>query len=172
MFEHLQDHRIILAVGLHRAGTKILAAMIQHDVGRHMLLFEAAFGDGSVPRFEALMYEDEFPKVIQCPFMLNRIHFYPEAMVVFVHRDLDDICASMGRQSFMPNWIRREHDAYHTDRDVFEVKLECWEEQKKLLPHVQEVRYEDLAQHPLWVPPEIRVRKGYREIECLSNVST
>jgi len=157
MFAHLKSYQNILAVGLHRAGTTILARMIAEDTG-HMFLPEEAFGFGNIKRFNALLYEDNYPKVIQCPFMLKQIVWYKDCMVVFVHRREEELIASLNSMTMEDGsklnprgFLGREAEQYHANGNIHENKLWDWQTwQKTQLPHLLEIHYDDLKRHKLF----------------------
>jgi len=163
MFEHLREYSRILVTGPHRSGTTIAATMIAHDTG-HDLVKEEEFFYTRPEAFECLYDADYGPKVMQCPFMACRIHYYPEALVVWMNRPDQEIYDSISRMTTITDrkimfhgWFVKEFDAYHTDEeDILKIKRENWELQKERLPHYIEIDYHTLSEHPLWIPKEKR----------------
>jgi len=161
IFADLVAHPVILVTGFHRSGTTIAAKMIAHDTG-HDFVREEEFNFTNVEAFECMIEADYGPKVIQCPFMACRIHHYTDCFVVWMVRPIEEIKASIsqmqtpaGEQLFGHGWLAREMAAYHTERDLFEVKQENWELQRERVQHL-ELPYHSLVNHPLWVPKEQR----------------
>lgn len=157
MFEHLKEHHTILVTGLHRCRSTIAARMIAEDTG-HMFIPEEGFRFGNIKIFETLIYRDDCPKVIQCPFMLKRIQWYKDCLVVFVHRPKHEIIASLDRMKREDGkhldatvFMGREGADYHISGDVIDAKLKDWEWQRTQIPKLLEINSEDLNSHPLWI---------------------
>jgi hypothetical protein len=134
--------------------------MCAEDTG-HMFIPEEGIRYGDRRILETLIYRDDYPKVIQCPFILPHIHRYTDCFVVFVRRPRKEIEASMskmqdkdGKVIALHTWLARDARHYHTDGDIMEAKLETWELQKERLPKHMEIQYHDLEDHWMWIPSD------------------
>ena len=163
MFENLAKHRKILVTGPHRSGTTFAATAIAHDTGHGLVREELCrFSRKGLEHW----IENDARVVIQAPFASDICHQFPTAMVVFMHRDIEDIEASQKRMFNSDGsdvaWFGfefREREHYHTDdfsRPISEIKYDVWQEQKKKLLNFMELQYESLSEHPLWVAKECR----------------
>lgn len=166
LFDYLQSYRFILVSGPQRAGTTITAAMIANDL-------EYEFQEDVQAQLErfALDYQDHEPTVFHCPSYCHYIHqlaHIPHLAVVMVMRDIEAIIASEQRipWAYEPQQLGLYRKAipkptFAVQSPVSVVKYRYWQEVQKPVfgEHGYEVRYEDLASHPMWVPPEHR--KGF-----------
>ncbi len=169
MFEHLVRHDKILVTGTHRSGTTFAASAIHHDLRdthglvREELVWHEAL---STKYFDMWVRELDAKLVIQAPFLADICHQYPECMVVFMHRRLEEIDRSQREHMFTPDgrpvdWWRmnrQEMAKYNSDEHISSnvIKYENWLEQRERLPHYLELRYDDLKAHPLWVDRRTR----------------
>jgi len=154
---------LILVTGPQRSGTTIAAKMIAQDTG-HLLVLEERFGTHDKGRWEKII-EGSHGVVIQCPTMCRWAHQFGErddVLVVLMRRDIDDIIASQERIGWRE---RRELVPYGVDEGpIAAVKYDYWErEQVGQIRHSLELEYEDLSDHPLWVPKARRRRFGPRQ---------
>jgi len=151
MFKHLKNYDKVLVTGPHRSGTTITMRMIAHDTG-FTGLDEKVFG---------FRFIRELPRVWQASTVLQApnalpwlpVLVRPEDMVavVMVRRSIADITASVARQ--------KAPDGRHVQAPVFtaEQGYRLWSSMYKGGFSYLEVNYEDLSDHPLWVPKERRV---------------
>lgn len=154
MFERLAAWDTIVVTGPQRSGTHIAAKMIAADTG-HDYVDDSEFGTFNKARFFWKCREKK--KVIHCPGMARWIHEAPGVFVVFMIRSVADIHASEKRVKW--NDYGREQDNYGiVTENIAEEKYRFWKAvQKPIVQHrMAEVRYEDLAEHPLWVPKDKR----------------
>jgi hypothetical protein len=165
MFEHLKQHKKILVTGPHRSGTTFAATAIQRDLkDTHGLVKEELchFQQGGVEHW----LSTPNPCVIQAPFVADVCHQYPQAFIVYMLRNPEDIEKSQwkmtmknGEKVFWPKFEMVVRGDYHTDdysRTIAEIKYDNWQEQKQRLPNYLELEYESLCEHPLWIAPEHR----------------
>jgi hypothetical protein len=157
MFEEFANYRVVLVTGPQRSGTTITAQMIAYDTGHRY-----------VDEFEFSVYDDvAFDRtcntgrdiVVQCPGMLRRIVDCPpsdDVLVVMIRRALEDIRRSERR-------IRWECSAVElarlgrTSGDAALLKYEYWDQHKKPR-HWRAVAFQDLIEHPLFLPRSARSR--------------
>ena len=163
MFEHLAKWRRIYVTGPQRSGTTICARMICADT-RH------TYQDGEpINRLKPQAVRERMMRrenvVVQCPFLAHDIHLAvyddPDAIVVFMIRDVNDIWASQKRIHWAdPKELRRyPGETYAT---LAEAKYARWYAvSRDLCPNWVEVEYESLSEHPLWVPREKRRGAGW-----------
>lgn len=164
MFEYLKPFPKVLVTGPQRSGGTIVAAMIANDLG-YRLHLEERVRVSELWRMEKQFATGRLPFVLQAPALCRHAHEVsaPDVAVVLVRRDIDDIIASERRV----NW---ESEAQELRRYglksgvISEVKYRFWDEyQKPLIENAFEVNYEDLAEHPMWIPKEERVNFGPRQ---------
>lgn len=164
MFEHLAVHSRILVTGPQRSGTTIAARMIAADTG-HRFIDESEFGVYDVPRWRALLAQDEV--VIQCPHMIKLIvdERRDDIMVVLMRRDLREVHASENRigweQTYRGNSAELAVFGLSKGRSA-DVKYAYWDAQPKP-PHFIEIAYESLHEHPLHVSAEQRTSFGRKD---------
>jgi len=174
MFEHLTRYPRIIVSGPQRSGTTIGAMCIAQDTG-HTFVPEEMFRVFSVDRFEQLLTGSQI--VIQCPALCYCVDRYSadDTLIVIMMRDLDDIRASEERIDW-GQWAPGELLHYGMEPSkartfwddggsVARIKYKYWHDcQRPNVQHWLELDYESLAEHPLWVPPEMRERFGARQI--------
>jgi len=164
MFEYLAKYPKILVTGPHRSGTTFAATAIQYDLrDTHGLVREELCWrpDLDLTAVRMWLYETPAPIVMQAPFVADCCHQFPQAFVVFMFRDVDDIERSQADHMVLKNgnkvawrWIARtEFGKYnHTGgKKVAELKYETWRFQRERLPFHLELEYESLRSHSLWV---------------------
>lgn len=164
LFDYLQKYRFVLVSGPHRAGTTIAAAMITNDLGYEFV--EDA--QTQLERFAA-DYQDYPPTVFHCPSYCHYIHHLahiPDLAAVMVIRDIEAIIASERRipWAFEPQQLgfyrskARPRPTFAIQTPISAVKYRYWQEVQKPMFGASgyEIRYEDLAKHPMWIPPEHR----------------
>jgi hypothetical protein len=154
LFKHLDKFRVIMVTGPQRSGTRIAAHMIAHDTG-HGYIDERRIDIDSIYRLWDANHLSDV--VIQCPACCRFIHNFgaQNNLIVMMKRNRDDIIASQQRISW--EWEKVEQIYYQNfDTPIAQLKYEFWEYQKKYVDHYLELNYEDLADHPLWVPKEER----------------
>ena len=150
------DFPKILVTGPQRSGTRIVAKMIAHDnnilyVSEQQIRIRSKRRAGNYLKLEERL-------VIQCPGLCRWIHEFSDTnvLIVMVIRSVDDIVASQARVKWN-RFQKRELEYYGKTKGVIsKVRYEYWEEQKKMISNWIEVKYEDLKNHPLFIPKEER----------------
>lgn len=152
MFEALKGSPRIIVTGAHRSGTTIATEMIAHDTGMRAFR-EEAFGTHSIAEAEYLLREQG--GVVQGPYLLPWVPVLSQMLgtaVVYVKRDSAAVEASNERLR-----ERGISAPYFTKSQADRL----WEAIRGCVPFYVEVRYEDLASHPLWA--EKRDGWGHRQ---------
>ena len=164
MFEQLKSYKRILVTGPQRSGTKIAARMIAADTG-YKYIDETVFSFNEDKFAETILAESI---VVQCPTMSSVIEYYAEddTLIVFMFRDLDDIAKSEDRMGWT---VGVYQELYKFGMSVTQarmyrqgggrtapLKYELWTGQKTVIKHYQELEYESLSAHPLWIPKNQR----------------
>ena len=154
MFDRLTAYDTIVVTGPQRSGTHICAEMIAHDTG-YDYVDDSEFGTFNRAKFRWMCKQKG--KVIHAPGMSRWIHEIPGIFIVWMVRSEKDILASEKRIKW--NGLHRECENYGVlTQNIAQVKYQYWKRYQK--PIVQyrmiEVRYEDLKEHPLWIPKERR----------------
>lgn len=158
LFKHLKNFKIVLVTGPQRSGTRIAARCIAADTGFQYIdenefkVHDRALLDNLVATRKNV--------VIQCPAMAYIIHTYgarDDVIVVFMLRELYEIEASEQRINWQGN--ERELAKYKQNAGrAATFKYAYWlTHQRQRIKHWNEVQYESLANHQLWVAPEQRV---------------
>jgi len=157
MFEHLGGFERVLVTGPQRSGTRICSKMIAHDTGLRFI-DELEFAADSLNRLWKIL-QDETGIVVQCPALCRYVHHLAGCndAVVFMRRRLVDIKMSEQRigWEWEPPEMMRYDERFIT---AAEAKLDhWWDVQSFDIDHPFEIHYDDLAEHPLWIPKEQRV---------------
>jgi len=148
MFDGLSSFRRVIVTGPHRSGTTIAAEMIAADTGKPCIR-EESFAFRDIIRAAAID-----SGVIQGPYLLPWLPVLagPHTAIVYMLRDGAEIDAS----------VQRLREAgISTPLYSWQQGRALWAAMAPLLPHAQVVRYERLAQHPLWV--QDRTGWGHRQ---------
>jgi len=137
--------------------------MIAHDTG-HTYVDEMEFHVDSLHSLYWVMARENI--VVQCPALTRYVHLvakdFDNTLVVMMRRDLEDIYVSQKRIGWDFDRVEMMHypEYQHHQRSAF-VKYAYWTGfQVKELEHFEVVVYENLVEHPLWVPKERRVDFG------------
>jgi len=165
MFENLSHYRVTIVTGPQCSGTRIAAKMIAADTG-HRYVDETAFDIHDAGKFTE-MVRREIDVVIQAPGMSHLAQSFAandDVLVVFVIRPLADIYESQRRIQWGSEKREARNYPMYTGPAAAR-KYEHWKLQKKMITHYREVRYNDLATHPLWVPKEKRRRFAPNQTE-------
>lgn len=158
MFKGLAHFNKILVTGPQRSGTTICAKMITEDTG-HRFVPEEEIGVDSLNRLWDL-WRLESGFVAQCPALMRYAHEFgdDDTLIVVVRRPVAEIVASQERIDWQyepPEKMR--YNATHLDGPIAAARYVFWSlHQAARIEHRMEIRYEDLAGHPLWVPAEER----------------
>lgn len=151
MFDYLKQFSKIIVTGPQRAGTRICARMIVHDIG-YRFVDERNINIDSLYRLTDALALDNV--VVQCPALCRFVHHYginDDLVVVMMKRDIDDIIASQKRIKW--GWEPVELAYYEGyPPPIARAKYSFWEKQKEVIKHWNEVDYESLSSHPLWEP--------------------
>ena len=156
MFEHLGGFERVLVTGPQRSGTRICSKMIAHDTGLRFV-DERAFAADSLNRLWKML-QQETGIVVQCPALCRYVHLLTgeSDAVVFMRRPIVDIVASQERIGW--EWEPPERIRYGGGVDLI-ASVKWWEWidwQKRMIHYPFEIYYNDLAEHPLWIPKEQR----------------
>lgn len=167
MFEHLSEHKKIVVSGPPRSGTWITSKMIAQDTG-HELIPEKRHGYYRWPRFVELLAGTARPSVIHAPSLTSFLHKMieedAEVFIVFVVRSPNEIAASERRINKTRVIYRLTQRQYAGIMPVPKIascmaRYAYWfSHQRYVIPAARfvEIRYESLADHPLWVPKQRR----------------
>lgn len=167
MFEYLHSYKKIVVTGPQRSGTTLIARAIAYDLSREYVDEQAFIAT------DYLRWRQEMDKqrsfVMQAPGMCRYVHEYGDddtVAVVLCRRNVEDIVASQER-------IGWKHEAYELSlygltpqdgRRIADVKYEFWEQhQQAKIFNSFVVEYEDLEEHPLWIPKAKRANFGPRQ---------
>lgn len=169
MFEYLNRFPTIIVTGPHRSGTTVCSEMIALDT-RRTNIREESFGATNFRKFLWLILWTRLAKlrvVIQAPFMFHHLRLFgplPGTAVVLMRRPLNELREALER-CYTIDGLKlsvEEHDKLVLERfglesgDPAEVIYEFWERWKRYVRHPFEVNYSDLANHPYWVPSQVR----------------
>ena len=159
------DFSKILVTGPQRSGTRIVAKMIAHDNGIRYIS-EQQVSIKSVRRANEFLKLDE-PLVIQCPGLCHCIEEFtsPDVLIIIVVRSIEDIKASQKRirwNRFQATELRRYGK---TSGVISEIKYKHWKLQRTKIVNWIEIRYEDLKDHPMFVPKEKRKNFKWNQTE-------
>lgn len=149
----------ILVTGPHRSGTTFAATTLAHDTGYRLALEEKI--KFSNRYLVCCHLNDDEPWVIQCPFLSDVIHEFQwdDTLVIWMKRNLEDIRRSQqrmyGPKGYQISWWaieQAERRKYHTTahKPIAQIKNECWDLQKMMIPHWLEMEYDSLKLHPLY----------------------
>ena len=157
MFEALSEFKRIIVTGPQRSGTNAAAHMIAHDTGFRFI--DSIPGNGREWTWHLERLQQMSGVVKHAPFLARYIHNFADddTMLVFMRRDLDAILRSQGRIGWKdPKELRRYPGA--TLETIAARKYSWWESHSRpRCVWYWDLPYEDLARHPLWVPPEQRI---------------
>ena len=145
--------------GPQRSGTTFLANAISQDL-EIPLVDEMEFDARDYSKFIKLV--EELPDwVCQAPALFHKVfdvyRDFPDVNFVVIRRDIEDILKSQKRIDWsdkeeLENLRVSENDP----RPIAQIKYDLWDSWKKYLPNYQEINYEDLRTHRLWVDAELR----------------
>ncbi len=155
----------ILVTGPQRSGTRFVAKAIAHD---NDILYvseqQIKIRKGNIVRHFLALKER---LVIQCPGLCYCIHEFSrkDTLIVMVIRDTEDIIRSQKRIGW-GRFERGELKRYGKAKGVIsEVKYDRWESQRELISNWLEVKYDDLKDHPLFIPKEERKSFAWNQTE-------
>lgn len=166
MFEYMSGHDKILVTGPQRAGTRICAKMIAHDLPGHIYVDEVGIYTDSVYR-AAIMLKDHERCVIHCPALSYIAHKLCDC-VVMVWRDVGEIEASMKRIGWDESWgwLERLHYGEYEGCSLPEAKYGYWQDsQRTLVKFPYDVEYNSLSGHRLWIPASERAGFHWTQTE-------
>lgn len=171
MFEYLKEKQVILVTGPQRSGTRLIAKAIAHDTG-HTYIDEVEIKVDSTYELFWIKEQTEGSIVVQCPglcyiaYLLMGIDGF---FMVMCMRDVRDIIISQERIGWGYEWLERLK--YPTNswkyESIAQVKYANWEYAREFLLPEQylEIQYEEMKDHPLWVPKEDRQNWGFSQTE-------
>jgi len=155
MFIYLSRFDRILVTGPQRSGTRIAAKMIASDLG-YPYIDEVRFAVGHQLSFAKLLRETS-KGVFQCPGMCHVIqkHTAPNIAIIFMRRPTRDIVASQDRIKWVSSSERSNYQC--GNQPVCEAKLSRWLNSQRAVCHnCFDLHYDDLKNHPLWIPKNLR----------------
>lgn len=155
IFDSLGKFSKIIISGPQRSGTRVAAKMAAHDTG-HRYVDEVDIGIHDLQQLRAL-HASETNFVVQCPALCRWVHEFgdEDTAIVMMKRDPDDIAASEERIGWKGN--QNELQKYGlTEGSSAEAKYLYWKQQRPQIANAFEVEYEDLKEHPLWIPKDER----------------
>lgn len=151
----------ILVTGPQRSGTTFASKALAADL-KLPHVEERAFGTHDFQQFHDAAKDKAF--VMQCPTMAPYVHLVPGTVVVWMHRDLPDILQSQHRIQW-GEFEQLERDRYFSrdSEDAATIKLNAWQrfQRIELGERAFDLRYESLADHPLWIGKD--GRKTFRD---------
>jgi len=167
MFEKLEEFNKIIVTGPQRSGTRIGAKCIAYTLG-HEYVDEVDVATDSI---YSLVFKMSSNKrlVIQCPALCPYVHLFgdrDDTAICIMVRPIEDIIASQERIGWTASFgqleaVRYGAESYHPD-----LKYYFWiYYQSGRIRHPFEISYDDLHEHPLWVPKERRVGFGFSQTE-------
>jgi len=165
------DHKRILVTAPQRAGTTIAAKMIAEITG-YPYCDEDGIVIDDLTKFFTFHFESH-SYVLQAPGLSFIAHRLPVDLVVFMHRDIDDIAKSEQRINWHSQWNNYETDKYFYDgnlNNARRIKYEVWNKFQK--PFMEkhnkqyiDLDYESLKSHPLWIDKTSRKNFKPRQTE-------
>ena len=184
MFESLPNRKILVS-GPQRSGTRICAKIIAHDTGLPYIdetevreLFTGKsihdknqdwgeIGKQVAAVIQKMINTRDF--VLHCPPFMPWLHLIKGALVVIMWRSVEEITRSAKRIDWKKKRQELEYNKMGytrfyrlggmkpTNEPLALLKYRYWEEhQKRMVPEHLDVKYDDLEQHPMWVPPTKR----------------
>lgn len=157
---NLGQYRVVVVTGPQRSGTTIAARIIAAESGLRYV-DEDEYGTKDMEAWKKLVATGQ-GLVIQSPAMARWAHEVGDGdvMVVWMERPLADILRSQKRIGWNDGPERAKYkdcEGYHADAPVALIKFRFWTVyQMGLIPHAMNLRYSDLAGHPLFVEDEAR----------------
>ena len=142
----------ILVTGPQRSGTMIASKILANDLGLPHI-DETAFDTHDFQKFHDKARN--LPRfVMQCPTMAPYVHLIPGVVVVWMHRDLQDVIRSQRRIEWQPyEQIEKDRYFYHGTNEAATVKANAWTRFQRITlgERAFDLDYESLSMHPLWV---------------------
>ena len=158
LFEHLNQHQVILVTGPYRSGVKLASTMMGGELGYHVVEIPNTYN--SFEFFKGYMEKTlgHNERAIFCaPSMSAWCHVLPEDIaVVFMMRPVNEIIESQMKL----NWQGEDADVatypiHHRSAPVSEMKYKFWyNEQKNSIKYAYEVVFGSLKKHHLWQEDE------------------
>jgi len=154
MFERFEPFDRIVVTGPQRSGTTICGKIIAHDLN-YRYVDEMGVSVRDIKRVMA-MFDSGERFVLQCPALCRYVHHFANRMdtaVIMMRRPIAAIIASQERIDWTRRFEKEELSHYGvTTGPIAAVKYAYWDAvQRRVIRFAFEVRYEDLAGHPLWV---------------------
>lgn len=194
MFQNLAKHSHILVSGPQRSGTRICSKMIVADTGhRHIdetdvreLFLGLSLADSDqdwnaisakvVESIQGLVLQEQ-NIVLHCPPLMPWIHLLDDVFVVILRRSIQDIEKSkrrigtkMKREELKFNKLgftrygKKKPGLTKTYESLASLQYNRWDEQKRSLDNYQEIEYESLVSHSLWIPANRRINFRWNQI--------
>lgn len=154
----------VLVTGPQRSGTMIASKILAHDLGVSHI-DETAFDTHDFQRFhDKARNSPQF--VMQCPTMAPYVHLIPGVLVVWMHRDLQDILRSQRRIEWQPfEQVEKDRYFYHGSHEAAAIKTNAWTRFQRIAigERAFDLDYDSLQDHPLWIDKEHRVSFAERQ---------
>lgn len=150
----------LFVTGPQRSGTTFVSNCLALSFGLK-LIDEMEFDAHFYGMFKFIASKHE-SWVVHGPALFHRlfdvISDFPDVTIIVVRRDLEEIRRSQERIKWDPTIeeIAMNKEASDT-RSIAQVKYDCWDRWKEIVPSYVEYQYSDFKNHPLWVPEEKRV---------------
>ena len=159
------DYSKILVTGPQRSGTRIVAKMIAHDNDIRYVSEQQVNIRDKQKAYKFLSLDERL--VIQCPGLCHCIERFSglNVLIVIVVRKVEDIIASQERIGWTRFQAGELRQYGKLDGIISEVRYKYWKLQKKLIINWLEVKYEDLKDHPMFVPKEERGEFKWNQTE-------
>jgi hypothetical protein len=158
MFEYIH-HSKVLIMGYPRCGSHITAVIVAYDTGlcyAHEDRWGKRDPDGL---WNYLETHDGFVTPAPGVFDFARFGVRDDTFIVLVRRPARDIRASSLR-------VHDGHAGRYSDGEALwltERRYDYWDYCKFSIKHYAEIDYASLAEHPLWLPSE--VRKDFSQVQ-------
>jgi len=163
----LKPFENIIVTGPQRGGTRFTSKLLAHELGGRYHDERRYGGDDWIKFCWWLQRPLDIAKIFQAPGFMNKVRELDGlgCAIVMMIRPVEDIITSEKRISLRMNLRQRELDKYTpgvaaTFGSVAEAKYAFWEQVKPTLKNAFEVRYNELADHPMFVPRD--ERKGWK----------
>lgn len=158
MFEHFKRYSRIIVSGPQRSGTRIATKMIAEDCN-YTYIDEREFKVNNLDLLDSIMQRENL--VIQGPGICHLLHTFPyhSLLICMMVRSVDDIELSEQRIGWNDKGRKLELKYYsQSEGSPAKAKYEFWEKVQKplLAPHYEEINYNELSNHPLFVKKEDR----------------
>lgn len=153
MFENFCKFKRIYVTGPQRSGTTICSTMIAYDLNYRLIDESHYKGENHILKKMSKLNN----VVFQCPRQSYCIDEYSnnDSLICFMIRPIEDIIASQNRVNWRSDHV--ELKKYNTLKGpISQVKYEHWNSIKFKIINFQEINYECLKEHHLWIDKKRR----------------